>query len=174
MQLLKNFLRKNFSIFFYHSLEIESFGREQTFREINFLVPEQIQFILVWVLAYSQVDELSSNHCSFHCMSESDCNGPEPHQMWLRRFLISNSYSNPLTLTLRKVVDKGLYTFISCKWVARWPFRCLDILYDCTLYLSAWVQEDLLIVEPLTIYYCCRTSHIVHQHNCLTPFVKTV
>ena len=132
---------------------------------MNFL--EQIEFIMVWALTYSQVDELSSNHCSFHCMSESGCNGPEPHQMWLSRSLISNSYSNPLTRALRKVVERAVHIYDIYITSAGRGGRgdLLDVWVFCMFvhYIFTWARKDWSIVGPLTIYYCC---HTFLQHHC--------
>ena len=122
---------------------------------------------MVWALTYSQVDELSSNHCSFHCMSESGCNGPEPHQMWLSRSLISNSYSNPLTRALRKVVERAVHIYDIYITSAGRGGRgdLLDVWVFCMFvhYIFTWARKDWSIVGPLTIYYCCHTSL---QHHC--------
>ena len=99
---------------------------------------------MVWTLAYSGVDELSSNHCSFHCMSESECNGPESHQMWLRNPWFWTPWPWHWKISLAREGGKNV-PYLHCS-------ICI-----CEYYLLTRVHEEWSIVGPLTIYYCCGT-----------------
>ena len=137
---------------------------------------------MVWTLAYSRVDELSSNHCSFHCMSESECNGPGSHQMWAlwlrspwfwtpwpwfwkKRLVVQiPNFGQRLTLKapLRERVKKCPNRYLHCS------------IFICVYYIFTQVHEEWSILGPLTIYYCCGTCtntiamHLIHKKEVST------